>query len=391
MPNPYIRALGFVLAAVSALGSAPAEALQQVNPVQQAGPVINYEPSQYAHEYPWFSNDGKLMLWTRQKKSMDCVEGDEFTETTKGCQRVYVTFIKNRDAVAGAADGVSLPALDVAVPQPLTPVNAWADDQTGPTTIKAIAVCEEGDQPADLDNRWRYRFSLFMAVGPPCEDEGPCADKRLWRAHRVFVVVKKSTQEITRIDIAEDFAPVTGSDVAGKNETEPMLTRDGAYLFWASNAFNGTVAKFMGPVSSCSQLDQNAKTYDQLPDSRFAWKAQYLAGSPSTSLSRTNYHTVLERPNGTTALIYERCHGQEKCIEEDPSSIDCDCGYQDNQLSTSGFSAGSGPSLIGNWSSGPLNGGARVTHPAISGPRTNNAYLLFFMRGKKIWYTRIKE
>lgn len=178
---------------------------------------------------------------------------------------------------------------------------------------------------------------------------------------------------------------------------QPAIQAPGAYLFWASNAFNGTVAKFMGPVSSCAQLGQTAKTYDQLPVSRFAWKAQYLDGSPPSRLSRTNYHTVLERPNGTTALIYEECHGQVRC-QDDSSSIDCVCDHPDpeiddqaNQLSTSGFSAASGPSLIGNWSSGPLNGGARVTHPAISGPRTNNAYLLFFMRGKKIWYTRIKE
>jgi len=224
----------------------------------------------------------------------------------------------------------------------------------------------------------------------------------MWRAHRVFVVVDKASQEITSYGMSGDFQeviPLTYRPVAGgvANETEPFLTRDGQYLFWASNAWEGTgrVAHYIYTGTACAQLQQSPTPYDNLSSSKFAWKDQYTSGFTYQKTSRTNYHTVAERTSdGKTALIFEQCVGQTACDPLQFGNRDCACDGQNDFLSTTGFAAGGQPTAITNWSSGPLNvAGGRVSHPAISGPQNTNdgSWLLFFMKGKKIWYTKVKE
>lgn len=382
---------------------AQAQGLRQVNPVKQAPASVNMEP--YSNEYPWLSNDGKLLLWTSQPPG--------------GVQRVWVTYIQNWENLRDAPQETTLPDLDLAPPMPLDPVNDLVDqrevdleEELGmpvDLTIKSIAMCEEDWQPelhgkTSGSLRWRYRFTLYMSIG------SPGGKKLMWRAHRIFVVVKDSTQEIIRMGdaspqvleqvIIEDYRP--NGELA--NEIEPMLTRDGQYLFWSSNAFNGgRIAKYIGPVSPCTQIDQIAETYDQLDWVRFPWKDQYTLGAAKEMTSKTNYHTLVERPDKTSALIFTACDGQEKCPDSenpDLSYRDCVCVDQSKKLSTTGFSGGNtvGPTLIEDLESEGLNNsGNRVAHPAISGPQNpvDDSWLLFFMRKKNgfkgIWYTKIAE
>ncbi|MCI0603808.1 S8 family serine peptidase [bacterium] len=127
-------------------------ALKQVNPVRQAPTTIN--EAGWNTEYPWFSTDGKLFLFTREVPNSEI-------------QRVHVSYIKNRDDVADTPPNQTLPALIVATPKELVPIN----NKVAPSeTIKAIAVCEETAQPQSLTGKWRYLFTLYAAIGP-----GNCA------------------------------------------------------------------------------------------------------------------------------------------------------------------------------------------------------------------------
>ncbi len=370
-----------------------AAGLRQVNPVKLAPTTINNQPSNFDNEYPMFSKDGKLMLWTRQDNS---TTGDRL-------QWVWVVYIRNWQEISDFNTTATLPDLVLGTPANLSVVNSWVIQNHPGSEVKALALCEEPSpvQPEDKGTHWRYRFTLYLAIGPPEES------REMYRAHRIIVNVNKADGAILNhtmsagFDPAIPFAthPLTGGQA---NETEPMMTRDGQYLFWASNAWGGQnrMAHAIGPVSACTQLQQTPVPYSDLAASRFAWKDQY-AGTPTyTKTSRTNYHAVVERRDGTVALIFEECQGQIHCDLAQPGNRDCECELNQNQwFSTTGFAAGGQPTLIANHSSGPLNASTsqgvpiRVTHPAISGPQhaTNNSWILFFMRDRRIYYTKLKE
>ncbi|MCI0413356.1 hypothetical protein L0222_11235 [bacterium] len=176
-------------------------ALKQVNPVRQAPTTIN--EAGWNTEYPWFSTDGKLFLFTREVPNSEI-------------QRVHVSYIKNRDDVADTPPNQTLPALIVATPKELVPIN----NKVAPSeTIKAIAVCEETAQPQSLTGKWRYLFTLYAAIGPG----GVGTEKKIYRAHRINVVVSKTTGEILSMGMAGAYEPATGTDAAGHNETERCL------------------------------------------------------------------------------------------------------------------------------------------------------------------------
>jgi len=280
-------------------------------------------------------------------------------------QWIWVSFIKNWQTVADTPQGGTLPDLDLATPIDLDIVNHYFKGNPAGNEIKAYAVCEEPDpvQPVDLGNRWRYRFTLYLAVGP-------ASPRAMWRAHRVFVVVDKASQEITSYGMSGDF-----------QEVIPLTYRPVAHYIFTDTA--------------CAQLQQSPPPYDNLSSSKFAWKDQYTSSFTYQKTSRTNYHTILERTSdGKTALVFEQCVGQTACDTLQFGNRDCECDGQNDYLSTTGFAAGGQPTPITNWSSGPLNVvGGRVSHPAISGPQntTGDSWLLFFMKGKKIWYTKVKE
>lgn len=410
--------LSVIVPAIALVVSTPAPldgaVLEQVNPAVQAPPLVN--DSDHSNEYPWFSNDGHLFVWTRQCKTTSpepCLNHNPPIGTDT--QWLWVSYLKNFDIVWNAPHGQDLPPLQFAWPVELEPVNhAVLQAFPAGTTIKALAICDKtSDQPVlGPDGLLRYRFSLFMAIGP-AGDSNP---KSLYRADRVVVTIDPNDNngEIvpSKLRFNGSLLPVTGSDT-GDNETEPALTRDGKYLFWASNGWAGGVAEYMGGdgFARCSQLDQSRTSYANLPGQRFAWKDQYL-GSPATSTSRTNYHTVIERFHfddaGDTALIFERCHGQVSCAQG--GVRDCEClGPDENEdgvpddkvrLWTTGFEAAPGPYLIDRCEGCTGNEGiwkeqGRTTHPAVAGPENTDSgrdgWLLFFMRGKKIWYTKIAE
>lgn len=346
--------------------------LQQTNPARKAPTDTNsINDTRYSNEYPWLTNDGKVLLWTRQPSG--------------GVQRVYVTYIRNYDQLASTpTDGRTLPSLDEAPPVALEVVN---DLVPASHTIKAIAICEKGTWPIRVGTKDRYRITLFMAVGPKNQD------KAIYRASKVFIEYDTATNQLLTPFMTGSYAAVSGTNVGGKNETEPMLTRNGLYLFWASNAFKGGVAKYLKSNLACGQLSQSAKTYDNLPAGDFAWRDQYGSTSQNEDETRTtNYHTVIERPNGDTALIFEECHGKIAC-NGDPNNRDCECLDHNQHLSTTGFEGNQQPVEITSCCSTKLNGNFRTTHPAIAGPRNaqTNSWVLFYMRGKKIWYTKIKE
>ncbi len=379
-----------VAALTIALVVVPAEAgLRQLNPARAAPLIINSLDSNgnpEDNEYPWFSNDGKLMLWTRQ------------TAAGGNLQWVWVGYIKNRDQIAATGAGQTLPSIDMRNAVHLDSVNDWVKVNRPGEQIKSIAVCEEPypSQPERLSGRYRYRFTLYMSVGKPNQQ------KLMYRAHRVFVVVSDSTFKVTKVGISSSIQPVipyaTRPGGGGANETEPMLTRDGTHLFWASNAFNGgNMARFMGPSAACSQIGQAPKLYSQLSSSRFAWKDQYASGATYMRTSKTNYHTVIEKPNGQTALIFTGCDGQTSCNRSQMGNRECECQDQSAMLSTTGFGGGNHPPTLissSGWTGqAGINTAGRATHPAIAGPQRSfdKSWLLFFMRGKKIWYTKIAE
>lgn len=389
--------------------------LQQVNPAVQAPPYIN--DSEHSNEYPWFSNDGRLFVWTRQCKDQTpepCLNHDPPIGTDT--QWLWVSYLKSFDTVWNAPHGGDLPPLHFATPVELHPINhVVLQSFPAGTTIKALAICDKTDDQPILgpDGLLRYRFSLFMAIGP-AGDGNP---KSLYRADKVVVTIDPDDNggEVvpSKLRFNGSLVAVPGSD-SGQNETEPALTRDGKYLFWASNGWtNGGIAEYIGGegFARCGQTTQSRKSYLQLPDNgRFAWKDQY-DGSPANATSRTNYHTVIERFHledaGDTALIFERCHGQLTCGQG--GGRDCDCLGENSSgetvtndkqsLWTTGFEAPA-PYRIENCSGCTGNAGiwkdpGRTTHPAVAGPENTDSgrdgWLLFFMRGKKIWYTKIAE
>ena len=361
--------------------------LAQINPARQAPFIVN-DPgtvgSMDHNEYPWFSRDGKLFFWTRQENP------------TPGTQWLWVSYFKNRNAVANAPAGTVLPALSLSTPVEMHDLNHHFLDHHPGEEIKALAFCQETNppQPEDLGNRKRYRFTLYLAVGPPTER------KQLYRAHRIVVVVRKSDQEITSVQVLggiseavpQTIRPTTGGIA---NETEPYMTENGKYLFWASNAWGGTgrVSHFIGPLSACTQLQQTPRPFNDLPVGRFAWKDQYTTGPLHQRTSRTNYHSLISRQDAKTALIFEQCRGQTGCVPGQAGNRQCECETQDDSLSTTGFDAGGRPTPIANFPVSPLNPvGGRASHPAVSGNQNpDGSWLLFYMRGKKIWYTKIAE
>ncbi|MEM9554261.1 MAG: hypothetical protein AAGC60_08380 [Acidobacteriota bacterium] len=406
--------LALCLAALALLGTsmpADADTFVQRNPARVApanindiGPPPNTGASMDHNEYPAFSLDGKLFFWTRQENP------------TPGTQWLWVSYFKNRDAFDSTPPGATLPALQMSTPWEIHLVNHQF--QTDPVTgappplypavplnadIRAVAVCDESDPNYvfDYPNRWRYRVTLYLSVG---DVTVPLSE--MWRQHRLVINVDKATGEITSIETApttltpiEVIPEATAHGGGRAQEIEPMVTRDGKYLFWASNKWGGTgrVAEYIFSSTACGMINQTPQPYTSLPVGEFGWEDQYSGPQPiKQRTSRTNYHAMVELLNGRKAFIFEECQGQVQCgVDPTPPSRDCDCDADNEQLSTTGFFAGGGPTVIANRAG--LSGnqllwvpGGRTTHPVISGPRNpDGSWLLFFMRGKKIWYTKI--
>lgn len=416
MSNKYLYTLYFTLCTVLiGLLAIPSHAsdLRQVAKVRAApSEVNNGSTSRWHNEYPWFTRDGKLMLWTRQDNA------------GAGTQWLWVAYIKNYDFVANGPEGVGMRELDIGTPMELHPVNHLWDDAVAlddATEIKALATCEQlnantvnNEWPEDHGSYLKYKFTLFVSI----RDSGPANE--MWRVPTVVVTVWKSTGAIRNVTTAgekHEVIPFTYHPVAvppvQANETEPMMNRDGTILFWASNAWGGQgrVAHKLGPMAACMQgtnTTNNTPTpYDTLPSNHYQWKDQYTATPDYTATSRTNYHAVIERENGRSALIFEECKGKEHCDLGEPGNRDCECNNHNNWFSTTGFDAVGVPTRIAN-----LNNAApvydptllasmkpngfepwRVTHPAVAGPQhpTKKTWLFFFMRSRKIYYTMLKE
>ncbi len=410
----------FVGLAALALCLPAAAHLQQTNPVKKAPSSINDEL--HANEYPWFSGDGRLLIWTKQCKyegqgQCDGVAHPHARPIRTNSQWLWVARIDEGTAsgLRKAVPGEALPTLSFdGQPTGLEEINHFfideANRQNKDLTIKSFAVCEESPQPQSLEGRDRYLLTLFMAVGeaPPVgqSDDAPGLPREIWRAYRLVILVRDNGTIDASINPSR-IVKVPGTDAPGKNETEPMLTSDGHYLFWGSNAFNGGIAEYLYSSSPCGHLTGNPLPYSDLPSS-FAWKDQYTEAVPAFATSNTNYHTLLERSDGQTALIFENGHGKVACLEGRPyvgdadepcagsNSQNQDCLFKcrHNDFWTTGFDRFQQPEVIQSWSNGPLNlPHIRVSHPAIAGPQNSaqKSWVLFFMRGKKIWYTKIAE
>lgn len=365
----------------------PPDHLIQRNPAKEAPTAINTTSTSVWDAYPWFSRDGRLLFWTREYNGM---------------ARVWVAYFKNRGTVINTSVGNTLPALSISDTHLLP--GSWNDPSAADETIKAIAYCRQAlnDDTPDA-NHQEYVFTMFYATGP-------AGQRVMYRIPNLLIRVHKPTQEI--VHLAAPSAPQimgSGVNVSGKNSTEPMMTRDGKFFFWASNA--GTfspLARYIEVSQACTQLNQSATQYSSLPSNRFKWVDQYTTGATHDRTRSTNYHTVLEKgsiANSETALIFERCNelDRERCAD-DPNSRYCDCVSTDSDavplakrygvLMSTGFDASSEPAPIKGCYSPSLNQDypGRDTHPAISGPPTpGGTWLLFFMRGKKVWYTNIAE
>ena len=368
--------------------------LRQRNPVKEAPPAINTTDPNIWDAYPWFSRDGKLLFWTRE---------------TNGIARVWVTYFRNRAAVINTSVNQSLPALDISTPWVLP--GAWNNGTQAAQTVKAYAYCHQAyNEDTPSTGFEEYIFTLFYSSGV----EGA---RVMYRIPNLKVRINETQGTIVYVE-APSAPQVMGSGVnaSGANATEPMLTRDGRFLFWASNAPGfSPLARYIEVSQACTQLNEASVQYSQLPSSRFAWVDQYTAGQNWDRTRSTNYHSVLEKgsiDNSQTALIFERCNqlqrrdcGGHQCdCVEDPLSRYCDCVSVDDPsvplaerfgvLMSTGFQAGKEPAPILGCTSSPLNQDypGRDTHPAVSGPPTlGGTWLLFFMRGKKIWYTNISE
>lgn len=416
MNTRYLHSLYFTLCTVLiGLLAIPGHAsdLRQVAKVRAAPSEINNDPStsRYHNEYPWFTKDGKLMLWTRQDNAGE------------GTQWLWVAYIKNYDFVANGPEGGGMRALDIGTPMELAPVNElWHGLPDDTTEIKAYATCEQdnantvnGEWPEDHGTYWKYKFTLYVAI----RDSGPA--NKMWRVPTVVVTVWKSTGAIRSVAQAgthKEVIPPVNHPVAmppvQANETEPMMSRDGQILFWASNAWGGkgNQAHMLGPMTACTQGTTPAKDspqpYDMLPGNHYAWKDQYTAPANYMATSRTNYHTVITRETGRSALIFEECHAQDGCnLDDIANSRECQCQEDPNWFSTTGFDGGGKPTRIANLNDAtPVYDPTllasmkpsgvspwRVTHPAVAGPQhpTKKTWLFFFMRSRQIYYTMLRE
>jgi len=365
----------------------PPDHLRQRNSAKEAPTAINTTSTTVWDAYPWFSRDGKLLFWTRE---------------ANGKARVWVTYFKNRGTVINKSAGATLPDLSISAIKILP--GSWNDPQDVDETIKAYAYCHQAlnDNTPD-SNHQEYVFTLFYSTGP-------IGTRVMYRISNLVVRVNKSTLEIDYL-AAPSSPQIMGSgvNVSGKNATEPMLTRDGKFFFWASNAGSfSPMARYIEVSQECTQLNQSATQYSSLPSNRFKWVDQYTVGNAYDLTRSSNYHTVLEKgsiANSETALIFERCNerDQQRCDENEDSRY-CDCVSTDDDavplaqrygvLMSTGFGAGSEPAPIKGCYNPSLNQDypGRDTHPAISGPpTTGGTWLLFFMRNKKIWYTNIAE
>ena len=361
--------------------------LRQRNPVKEAPATINTTDPEVWDAYPWFSRDGRLLFWTREYE---------------GVAHVWVTYFKNRGTVINTAANQTLPNLSISTPWLLP--GAWNSGTLTSQTIKAYAYCHQAlNDNTPSSGFQEYIFTLFYSSG----DQGA---RKMYRIPNLKIRIDKTQQTIVYTE-APSAPQLMGSgvNVSGYNATEPMLTRDGKFLFWASNAPGfSPMARYIEVSQECTQLNQPATQYSQLPSNRFPWVDQYTVGADWDRTRSSNYHTVLEKgsiANSQTALIFERCNElQRRYCADDPHSRYCDCVSVDdpnvllNQrygvLMSTGFEAGEQPAPILGCTSAPLNQDypGRDTHPAISGPPTpGGTWLLFFMRGKKVWYTNIAE
>lgn len=394
----YKAVLTLIVAALS-LSFLPALAqqdnpphLRQRNPAREAPASVNTSNPDIWDAYPWFNRDGKLLFWTRESSATSIA-------------KVWVAYIRNRGQVINTTAGQTLPALNLSPIKKLP--GAWNDGQTADETIKAIAYCRQSFQDNTPDaNHMRYTFTLFYSTGPQ-------GARVIYRIPNLVIDIDKSIPGQETIDsMSAPSAPqILGSsvNVAGKNSTEPMLTRDGRFLFWASNASSfSPMARYIEVSQACTQLNQASSQYSDLPSNRFAWVDQYVTGANYDRTRSTNYHTVLEKgsiANSQTALIFERCNELQRVrCADDLHSRYCDCVSTDDSsvplnqrygvLMSTGFEAGEEPAPILGCFNPALNQDypGRDTHPAISGPPTpGGTWLLFFMRGKKVWYTTIGE
>lgn len=362
--------------------------LRQLNPARVAKYPVNTPATQIWDAYPWFSQDGKLFFWTREQN---------------GVAHVLVSYLKNRPHLFNEAAGDPLPELQVSTPKRLP--GAWNNGTALSQTVKAISYCHQTLQDNfPVFGQKQYTFTMFYATGVATQ-------RKLYRIRNLVVRLNKSTKEI--IHMAAPNAPELmgpAVNVSQRNQTEPMMTRDGKFLFWASNAPSfSPMARHIEVGQACTQLNQNPTPYSSLPSHRFAWVDQYTNGFNIDRTRTTNYHTVLERGaigNSKTALIFERCNAlvTNTTCASNPDSRYCDCVSADDQsvpysnrfgvLMSTGFEVGEQPAPIKGCYNPALNQqiGGRDTHPAISGPQSQDGrWLMFFMRGKRVWYTIIGE
>lgn len=378
--------LTFLLPNVSAAVNPPH--LRQINPAKVAPYPVNMPSSQIWDAYPWFSQDGKLLFWTREQN---------------GLAHVFVSYLKNRPNLFNELAGAPLPTLQVSTPKQLP--GAWNNGIALFQTVKAISYCHQTFQDNfPVFGQKQYTFTMYYATGHATK-------RKLYRIRNLVVRLNKTTAEI--IHMAAPNAPELmgpAVNVSQRNQTEPMMTRDGKFLFWASNSPTfSPMARYIEVGQGCTQLNQNPTPYSSLPSNRFAWVDQYTNGFNLDRTRTTNYHTVLERGaigNSKTALIFERCNAlvTNTTCASNPDSRYCDCVSGDNQsvpysnrfgvLMSTGFEVGEQPAMIKGCYTPALNQqiGGRDTHPAISGPQSGDGrWLMFFMRGKRIWYTIIGE
>lgn len=378
------RALTILCAACLAsgmAGSLHASGLVQTNPARKAPAYIN-SPGDF-NEYPWFSYDGKLMFWTREKPA-------------GSPQVIYVAYIKNWNQIANTGPGLTLPRLKTGPEDKFDDIQFWIEGdplfEPG-AEVRAYSLCTKpaNRAPRSEVNQWVYTFTLYFSVRKPLNS---AAFGRLYRSVDIEVAVNKSTFRadiLTSLDAAS-FSQVVPPTSNTYNETEPFFSRDSRYFFWGSNEWRlGDVAEYIGPRSQCTQANQAQVEYPNLPRTGpgdyFAWRDQFNGPDGTRS---TNYHTLVTMHTGRTALIFDQCQGQKR-----PSARDGWCQANNGRLSTTGFTANNDPTNIDDsgWGVNAIHGSParRATHPAISGGQLGDGrWLLFYMRDRNIHYTKIE-